>query len=93
MVGVKGFEPPTFSASPPLAVPEIVCSLSTSHNFDRCANKRSLHRPQDAVACVAQSKQAPVCVQDSGELKSIHYKEKQAKAWRLRLVFGRSEGI
>ena len=42
-----------------LAVPKIVCSLFTSHNFDRCANKRSLHRPPDAVACVAPGTRRP----------------------------------
>ena len=39
----------------PLAVPKIVCSLFTSHNFDRCANSHSLHRPQDAVVFLAPS--------------------------------------
>ena len=37
----------------PLAVPKIVCSLFTSHNFDRYANKHSLFPPQEAVVCVA----------------------------------------
>ncbi len=39
----------------PLAVPKIVCSLFTSHNFDRYANSHSLHRPQDAVVFLALS--------------------------------------
>ena len=39
--------------SSPLAVPKIVCSLFTSHNFDRCANSHSLHRPQGAVVFLA----------------------------------------
>ncbi len=37
----------------PLAVPKILCSLFASQNFDRYANKHSLHRPQDAVVFVA----------------------------------------
>ena len=44
-----------------LAVPEIVRSLFTSHNFDRYANKRSLPRPQDAFACVANCA-TPRCI-------------------------------
>ena len=37
----------------PLAVPKIVCSLFTSHNFDRYANSHSLYRPQGAVVLLA----------------------------------------
>ena len=39
----------------PLAVPKIVCSLFTSHNFDRYANSHSLHPPQAAVVSLAPS--------------------------------------
>ena len=39
----------------PLVVPEIVCSLFTSHNFDHCANSHSLYRPPGAVVFLAPS--------------------------------------
>ena len=41
--------------SSPLAVPKIVCSLFTSHNFDRYANSHFLYRPQGAVVFLAPS--------------------------------------
>ena len=57
LVAEVGFEP----RRGPLAVPKILCSLFASQNFDRYANKRSLHRPQDAVACVAPGTRSPCC--------------------------------
>jgi hypothetical protein len=42
--------------SKPLAVPKIVCSLFTSHNFDRYAYEHSLFPPQEAVVFIAQSR-------------------------------------
>ena len=41
--------------SNPLAVPKIVCSLFTSHNFDRYANSHSLNPPLAAVVFLARA--------------------------------------
>ena len=40
----------------PLAVPKILCLLIATQNFDRCANKSSLHPPPAAVGYVAFEK-------------------------------------
>ena len=40
----------------PLAVPKILSLLIATQNFDRCANKSSLHPPPAAVGCVAFGK-------------------------------------
>ena len=40
----------------PLAVPKILSLLIATQNFDRCANKSSLHPPPAAVGCVAFEK-------------------------------------
>ena len=61
----------------PLAVPKIACSLFASHNFDRCAYEHSLYHPQDAVVFIAQSRQAPVCVQNVENLNHFNAKIKR----------------
>ena len=56
----------------PLAVPKIVCSLFTSHNFDRYANSHSLHRPQDAVVFLAPS----LFATQSWMIRTSHHRER-----------------
>ena len=55
--------------SNPLAVPKIVCSLFTSHNFDRYANSHSLYPPQAAVVFLARAFVARVRVLTASQNK------------------------
>ena len=55
--------------SNPLEVPKIVCSLFTSHNFDRYANSHSLFPPLAAVVFLARAFVARVRVLTTSQNK------------------------